>query len=1227
MKLSVRPSSGRRASLAEVSAVGSRQVGISTLLALVVWLGSSPAALAQDSTEIFREVSVGNLSAAGGDAAELQGPSVVRSRYVEVDLGRILEPDAPGPRPSRARGESRKRLTFNLFADAVQEFEQDRAEYSADGLSYAWYGRPLAEGAGQALLVVQDGNVAGSVQTASGEFYRIRSVNSRVHVIRQVTYQGAPPVEDAVPVPDSEVPQAAYAQQAVAQQSAATTLDVMVVYTAAARQAAGGTAGIQSEIQLAIAELTQSFTNSGVQMQARLAHSAEVSYNEQIDLSTSLARLRTTGDGYMDEIHALRDQYGADVVALLVNGPGSNGGTVGTGYIMQTVGSYFSAYAFSVTEVNFATGPSYALLHEIGHNLGCAHDRANSGSAGAYPYSYGYQRSTTPRFRDIMAYNCSGVNCPTINYWSNPNVNYQGYPTGVSSSASNSADNSQSLNNTRATAAAWRSGGSSGGGSGGGGGGGAANVAPTVVSMTPSSGSGSSQAFTTTFSDANGANNLVYGYWLFHNSISWAGSCGVRYDRVNNKLELINEEGSWWQAGFAPGASGTLANSRCSINTSSASASASGNTLSVSFTVAFNSSFSGAKTAFLNVSDSAGALAGWQAKASWTVTAGSGGGSAPVSPTIQSLTPTSGSGSAQAFTTKLADGNGASDLVYGYWLIHTSQAWPGSCGVLYDRRTNQLSLISEDGSAWQAGITAGSGALSNSRCSVNGSSVSASASGNTLTVSFTLNFSSSFGGAKTVWLNATDTAGAQSGWQAKGIWTVPGGGGSAPAPPAIQSFLPASGSGASQAFTTTLTDANGASDLVYGYWLVNTSISWAGSCGVRYDRTKNQLALITEDGSWWQAGITPGSGSLSNSRCSLNGSSVSANASGNALTVSFTLNFNSSFSGAKTVWLNVMDAGGALSGWLPKGNWTVSGSAAPASAPPAIQAFTPTSGSGSSQNFSTTLSDANGAADLVYGYWLINTSQSWAGSCGVLYDRGTNQLSLITEDGSAWQAGISPGSGSLSNSRCSVNGSSISASASGNTLTVSFAVNFSSAFNGAKGVWLNAQDAGGAQAGWQQRGTWTVSVSGGSTPAAPTVQSITPSTGAGASREFVTTFSDANGAGDLRHLYWMFNQSYSWAGSCGVRYDRALNSLALINEEGSWWQAGITPGAAGTLSNSRCSLNVAGATVSSSGNNLTVRFALSFSGAFRGTKYVWLNAADGTGNMAGWIVGGSWLVP
>jgi hypothetical protein len=51
-----------------------------------------------------------------------------------------------------------------------------------------------------------------------------------------------------------------------------------------------------------------------------------------------------------------------------------------------------------------------------------------------------------------MAYNCSG-GCQRINYWSNPDVNYNGQPTGVLYTTPNSADNRRTLNNTISTVA------------------------------------------------------------------------------------------------------------------------------------------------------------------------------------------------------------------------------------------------------------------------------------------------------------------------------------------------------------------------------------------------------------------------------------------------------------------------------------------------------------------------------------------------------------------------------------------------------------------------------------------------------------------------------------------------------------------------------------------------------------------------------------------------------
>jgi peptidyl-Asp metalloendopeptidase len=936
-----------------MSGRGAGRSAISALLALLGWLCLGPAAVAQDAPEIFREVSVPGLSA-GAAAAELQGPNVVRSRYVEVDLDRVLAAGAAqSPRPGRARGVSGKRLTFNLFADAVQEFEEDHAVYSDDGQSYAWYGRPTTPGGGEALLVVSDGAVAGSVKTASGEFYRIRSVSSNVQVIRQVAYQGSPAIPDAVPVPDSEVPQAAQAQQATAEQSGATTLDVMVVYTAGARQAAGGTAGIQSEIQLAIAELNQSFNSSGVQMQARLAHSAEISYgNEQADLSTSLARLRTPGDGYLDDVHAMRDQYGADVVALLVNGPGSSGGTVGTGYIMQTVGSYFSAYAFSVTEVNFATGPAYALLHEIGHNLGCAHDRANASSAGAYSYSYGYQRATTPRFRTIMSYNCSGVNCPTINNWSNPDASYNGYATGVSSSASSSADNRQTLNNTKATAAAWREAGGSGGGSGGGGGGGSSNLAPTAVSVSPASGSGSSKTFGYTFSDGNGYADIPAVQMLINSALRANGGCYLYYSRSANRVYLMNDAGSTWLGSIVLGSSGTLQNSQCQVNGSGSSSSASGNNLTVNVAVSFQAGFAGSKVNYMLAQDSAGLSSGWQSKGSWTASAPSSSQPPPsqnptpqqaAPPQATSVSPSSGSSSSKTFSYVFTDPNGASDIGAAQILLNSTLQPVAACYIYVARAANMFYLSSNAGSSWLGPVTFGSSAtLSNNQCSISAASSSLSASGNALTVQLAATFSSGFAGSKNNYMWVNDSTGRTSSWQLKGSWSVPGGssggggsggggssgggGGSGGAnqAPSIAGVNPSAGSGSSRAFTFSFADPNGFADIPAAQMLIGSALNAGGSCYLYYSRTANMVYLMNDAGNGWLTPISLGSSaSIGNSQCIVNGAGSSATAGGTSLAVTFSINFKPGFSGGKRTFMLTQDAATVSTGWQQVGTWSV----------------------------------------------------------------------------------------------------------------------------------------------------------------------------------------------------------------------------------------------------------------------------------------------------------------
>jgi len=159
---------------------------------------------------------------------------------------------------------------------------------------------------------------------------------------------------------------------------APTTIDIMVVYTPQARQGAGGAAAMEAFIDLAIADTNTAFTNGLVNQQFRLVYAGEVTYSDSGDMVRDLNRLTNLSDGYLDEVHTLRDQYGADLVSLYVQS-GQYGGIAWIGPS--------ASYGFSVCKRNT---PAWVLSHETGHNMGCMHDRANSGQQGAYPYSFGY---------------------------------------------------------------------------------------------------------------------------------------------------------------------------------------------------------------------------------------------------------------------------------------------------------------------------------------------------------------------------------------------------------------------------------------------------------------------------------------------------------------------------------------------------------------------------------------------------------------------------------------------------------------------------------------------------------------------------------------------------------------------------------------------------------------------------------------------------------------------
>ena len=374
------------------------------------------------------------------DRAAVHGVGVMRARTVGFNASAL--PGADGASLLPPVGHT---ILLNLFDDVTLRARLVRAERIQKGMT--WVGRLPDQPLSDVVLTVYDGILTGSV-TWPDASYRITVEGGRT-VVQQLDHSQFPEngCFEEVPGGALDVP---------ARPEAATDdgsfVDVVVVYTPAARAAYGGTSAILSAINTAVTETNTGYANSGVIQRVRLAAAQEISYTESgtttTSMRTDLDRVTGTSDGYMDTVHSLRDTYHADLVSLFVTGYNNQYGACGIAWLMPGNYPSFATNAFSVVDIECATG-YYSFGHEMGHNMGLNHARVDPVGTGAYSYSYGYKWTG---YRTVMAY----LPGTRILYFSNPNVSYIGNPTGINEAAADSANNALSLNNTRVTVANWR---------------------------------------------------------------------------------------------------------------------------------------------------------------------------------------------------------------------------------------------------------------------------------------------------------------------------------------------------------------------------------------------------------------------------------------------------------------------------------------------------------------------------------------------------------------------------------------------------------------------------------------------------------------------------------------------------------------------------------------------------------------------------------------------------
>jgi hypothetical protein len=283
-----------------------------------------------------------------------------------------------------------------------------------------------------------------------------------------------PPAGEAAVVPKATCPTVA------GMPSPQVVVDVLAVIAPDFVSTHGGAAGAETRLNNIFTLVNAYNAASNIAVTYRRVATLNVSYpaaSAPGDDDAVALRAITEGSGGFRNVAALRDFLGADLVALFRGPKNANGNSIAgiawlNGDGNGNLPSSHARYMYSVSgdwRYPGATLPA----HELGHNLGMAHDRPNAGTgagtSGATTYSYGHfvcgsgasSKCGQPGFNDtgtgfgtIMSYHQ-----PTVAKFAHPNLVCQSTRTGALSApcgVHDRQDTVRSVNCVRHTAAAFR---------------------------------------------------------------------------------------------------------------------------------------------------------------------------------------------------------------------------------------------------------------------------------------------------------------------------------------------------------------------------------------------------------------------------------------------------------------------------------------------------------------------------------------------------------------------------------------------------------------------------------------------------------------------------------------------------------------------------------------------------------------------------------------------------
>jgi hypothetical protein len=427
-------------------------------------------------------------------------------------------------------------------------------------------------------------------------------------------------------------------------------------------------------------------------------------------------------------------------------------------------------------------------------------------------------------------------------------------------------------------------------------------------------------------------------------------------------------------------------------------------------------------------------------------------------------------------------------------------------------------------------------------------------------------------------------------------------------------------------FRFTVSDPNGARDIAKMYLLVGIGTTDANSCYIEFDPIAGTVRLREDSGAAWgpPAVIGPSYLNLSNSRCRMSMPvSASLGKFGPTLSAYFSLSFLGSFTGDREVYARAIDLAGNDSGFQqisgvlirPPLSSSTNGGVSPSFALGVTGAGSP------NPTYQLMITDADGRYDTTAVVLRIGQNRSRA--CAIKFDLIRRTWDLFLDDGLAPQEGYT--SGTISNSQCSVDISRTSLVYSDKTATITIPVQLKPGFSDAQPMFITFPD---------DSPNLDIPIGVTGTSSVPLVKALSPLSGTGPSVVVTADFGAHAWAPDLYLGYILFLHtpnivSYTARGTCLIEYNRISNGVRLIDDPGTGWIgpiSGVPIGpSAGSLSNSVCTVNVAGINITRYlDSSRTVSAPVTFKENFQGVLGTFLQAFDVKGNYSGMTQFGNW---